>query len=325
MKSRQVVRQVRRLKSFRRALKAFSGTGHPTKVELQRHQLEREWNVILSAKGFGSRWSSWILAFELVPFVPLSLPDWAVLDLCIDITEMHCNLLCRQEASARKDSFRHRIKVDHDEGFLSLSYRILRGKSTPPLNEVPYEVEAVASLTRSTKGLSFLPVHGDSHFRCNSNATFGDATVHLHEFSDGKIRFTVLSGTVPAKGILRQQCCAMTTGEIQDAFNTFWARHWLRDSEEETQSGASWQSFVDQMSQAGFPNFLIFTLTWNPCHFGSMLSVVSNLEKPMALMVGGMMRSKNCLSPVFVILLLSLLRGLALASRSPLWRLKLLN
>ena len=47
----------------------------------------------------------------------------------------------------------------------------------------------------------------------------------------------------------------MTTGEIQDAFNTFWAQHWLRDSEEETRSGASWQSFVDQMSQAGFPQF----------------------------------------------------------------------
>ena len=70
-------------------------------------------------------------------------------------------------------------------------------------------------------------------------------------------KFASLCCLVPSlpKGILRQQCRAMTTGEIQDAFNTFWAQHWLRDSEEETRSGASWQSFVDQMSQAGFPQF----------------------------------------------------------------------
>ena len=74
-KSRQIVRQVRRLKSFRRALKSFSETGGPVKIEAQRHQLSREWNVFLMAKGFGSKWASWILAFELVPFVPVSFPS----------------------------------------------------------------------------------------------------------------------------------------------------------------------------------------------------------------------------------------------------------
>jgi len=80
-------------------------------------QLHREWHVILEAKGFGSRWSSWILSYELIPFVPLSLPENDYLELCVDITEMYCNLICRQESRAKHQSFRHRIKVDHEDGF----------------------------------------------------------------------------------------------------------------------------------------------------------------------------------------------------------------
>ena len=252
-KARQVVRQVRRLKSFRRALKAFSETGDPTRVEQQRIQIIREWSVILNAKGFGRRWASWILAFELIPFVLVSIPDIDILDLCIDVTEMHCNSLCRQEAAARRDTFRHRIKVDHDDGFLSLSYRILRGKSAPPLNEVPFEIESPASLVRSRKGDSFLRLDNMAEFRCNSVAKFGDATVKLLSQSGLDLKFSVVSGIVPAKGSLCQTCYAMTTCEIQDAFNAFWSKFWLRDDVPETQSGDPWRSFVTQMENVEFP------------------------------------------------------------------------
>ena len=252
-KARQVVRQVRRLKSSRGALKAFSETGDPIRVERQRLQITREWSVILNAKGFGSKWASWILAFELIPFVPVLIPNLDILDLCIEVTEMHCNSLCRQEAAARRDSFRHRIKVDHDDGFLSLSYRILRGKSAPPLNEVPFELESPASLVRSRKGDSVIRLKKMTQFRCDSVACFGEATVKLLSQSGLDLKFSVVSGIVPAKGCLRQTCYAMTTCEIQDAFNTFWSQYWLRDDISETQSGEHWSSFVEQMDNVGFP------------------------------------------------------------------------
>lgn len=122
------------------------------------------------------------------------------LDLCIDITEMHCNTVCRQEVSARRDSFRHSIKVDHDEGFLSLSYRIIRGNPAPPLNEVPFELPSPACLIRSRKGESFIRVSDKTQFRCESHAVFGDAVVKLIAQSEDKIRFSVVSGVIPAKG-----------------------------------------------------------------------------------------------------------------------------
>ena len=97
LKSRLVVKQVRRLKSFRRAYKAFSGTGDPLKVAVMEQQLKNESRVIFNAKGFGSRWASWILSYEVIPFVPIHLPDPELLDLCVDVTDMYCTLVCQQE------------------------------------------------------------------------------------------------------------------------------------------------------------------------------------------------------------------------------------
>ena len=156
LKSRLVVKQVPRLKSFQRSYKAFSQTGDPLKVAAQEMQLRNERTVILNAKGFASRWASWILSYELIPFVRLHLPDVELLDLCVDITEMYCNLVCRQESKSRYQSFRHRIQVDHDEGFLSMFCKIVRGSASPPLTEVPFEVSCEAALMRSCKGTSSL-------------------------------------------------------------------------------------------------------------------------------------------------------------------------
>ena len=155
-----------------------------------------------------SSWPRGLAANGLPGFWPLNLsllcryPSRVVtfLDLCIDITEMHCNTVCRQEVSARRDSFRHRIKVDHDEGFLSLSYRIIRGNPAPPLNEVPFELPSPACLIRSRKGESFIRVSDKTQFRCESHAVFGDAVVKLIAQSEDKIRFSVVSGVIPAKG-----------------------------------------------------------------------------------------------------------------------------
>ena len=70
------------------------GTGDRFKVAAMERQLKNEWRVILNAKGFGSRWASWILSLEVIPFVPLHLPDPDMLELCIDITERCIAIWC---------------------------------------------------------------------------------------------------------------------------------------------------------------------------------------------------------------------------------------
>ena len=129
----------------------------------------------------------------------------------------------------------------------------MRGTSPPPLHEVPYELVAEAKLLRSKKGDSLLQVLGDSCFQPNSDASFGDAVIRIPRQEGHNVKFSVVSGTVPAKGLLKQKRHAMTTCEVQDAFNSFWSQYWMRDSEEEAMSPEPWQPFVDQMDSVGFP------------------------------------------------------------------------
>eukprot|EP00435_Cladocopium_sp_Y103_P057297 s916_g19.t1 len=253
LKAKQVIRQVRRLKSFRRTYKVFSGTGDPEKATLLLRQLQYEWKIILHAKGFGRKWASWILAYELVPFVPIHLPDYDLLEICVDITEMYCNLICRQEARNRYQSFRNRIRVDQEDGFLSLSYRIVRGASSPPLHEVPISKSVEACLVRASKGNMSLKLANVVSFRMNAVAFFGDSEVFLtHQVSD-RVFFTTQAFNIPAKGLLVQDSVAMCTSDIQDEFNNFWAEFWLRDSVEEATAPHSWDSFVEEIERSGMP------------------------------------------------------------------------
>eukprot|EP00435_Cladocopium_sp_Y103_P050765 s2212_g15.t1 len=255
MKAKQVVRQVRRLKSFRRTYKALSNSGDPQKILQLQRQLQYEWKIILHAKGFGSRWASWILAYDLVPFVPIHLPDIELLDLCIDITEMHCNMICRQEARNRYQSFRHRIRVDQEDGFMSLSYRIVRGASTPPLYEVPISKSSAACLVRSSKGKMSLKLANSVSFRMNAVAWFDDFEVFLtHQFSD-RVFFTTQASNIPVQGCLTQETVAMSTVDIQEEFNHFWSEFWLRDSVSEATEPHVWSSFVEEIEQSGMPQY----------------------------------------------------------------------
>eukprot|EP00435_Cladocopium_sp_Y103_P010479 s2347_g2.t1 len=251
LKAKQSVRQVRRLKSFRRALKAFSDTGNPTLVASRRQQLQHEWNIILDAKGFGSKWSSWILSYELIPYIPCGIPDMNLLDLCVDITEMHCNLTCQQEARNRYQSFRQRIRVDHDDGFLSLSYKIVRGQSSPPLTEVPFEVSSPATLLRSRKNQMCMRLANDVSFHPGRAAFFGECEVKVIRQSGLTLYFSTTAHNLPTQADLTQKGIAMTTEEIQDAFNSFWHQFWLRDKVCETTSMDHWGSFVQEVLDSG--------------------------------------------------------------------------
>eukprot|EP00435_Cladocopium_sp_Y103_P004083 s4539_g1.t1 len=196
-------------------------------------QLKREWFVIWHARGFGSRWSAWLLSFEDVPFVPASIPDHASLDLFVDITEMYAKLVCSQEATSRYQHFRHRLRVDQEDGFSSLTYKIVKGSSSPPLCEVPYEISSKATLVRATKGSQALKLTTVKSFVMGKDAMFGDHTIQLVSQSNDKIFFQSETGGLPCTGILTQKNIAMTTQEIQSAFNEFWNVYWNRDSSEE--------------------------------------------------------------------------------------------
>ena len=151
-KNKQKVRQVRRIKSLLRALKSHCNRYDLASRVLPDQQLINEWQAIRSARGYGHRWDHWILAFDLIPYIPCDLPEYGYLELMGQITEWDCNVSCRYETTQRRANFQSQIKIDNAENFGKLTYRILKAKSNISLDEVPYQISTMAKLLRSTKG-----------------------------------------------------------------------------------------------------------------------------------------------------------------------------
>ena len=196
-----------------------------SKSALMRRQLSQEWFVIRKARGFGSRWSAWILSYEDVACMPLDLPTFDAIDLFVDITEMYANLVCRQEARARYHSFRQRIKVDQEHGFLSLSYKIVKMNTSPILTEVPFEVQRSAVLLRARKGSMALKINDPAPFVVNKSALYDGHPICIVKCDGLKVYFTSQSQNLPAEGSLVQKGIAMTVSQIQGAFNDFWSQY----------------------------------------------------------------------------------------------------
>ena len=118
LRSRLKVRQVRRLKSLVRRLKSLDlSPGQQDYKEDGMMAAQREWNAILNAKGYGNKWSNWILAFDVVAYLPTTVPDVETIDLVSQITEHDCNCACVEESRCRRNKFRASIQFDQEHDF----------------------------------------------------------------------------------------------------------------------------------------------------------------------------------------------------------------
>ena len=74
--------------------------------------------------------------------------------------------------------------------FLSVSYKIVRGSSAPPLHEVPFQVSTSASLVRSRVGHTLLKLERVVHFSVGCTAVFGEADIRILNQSGDKISWS---------------------------------------------------------------------------------------------------------------------------------------
>ena len=186
LKSRLRVRQVRRLKSLLRRLKSLRLHATMDTVFSGLLAVQREWDSIPSAKGYGNKWSNWILAFEVVAYLPLNVPDIDTLDSVTQITELDCNSACYDEARCRRDRFRATIQFDHEHDFSKLSYKIVKAKKTPQLQDVPVERQIHAKLLRSVKGSAALLMDSKLDIPQHAKLLFNEAELEFLGQSERK-------------------------------------------------------------------------------------------------------------------------------------------
>ena len=245
-------KQLRRLLSFQRALKA-TVSHDQRKIDL----LRTEWRCICRAKGFGRSWLWWIMAFEALPYRPIDIPDYNWLETAVAITKIDCDHAVHQEISNRQKSFRLALQFDKNDDFSRLTYKIVRGANSPSLNEVPACHSCNAALGRLVKGRLYLVIR-DSEvplFHLHSEAFFGDACILINSQDGPVIHFQLKSGALPSHGILKQEFIACSRDKLCKEFSKFWSPFWMRDSYDDQFDVDSCHSFQEEIDLAQLPDF----------------------------------------------------------------------
>ena len=256
LRSRLKVRQVRRLKSLVRRLKSLDSTfGQHGYREDGMMAAQKEWDAILSAKGYGNKWSNWILAFDAVAYLPMTVPDVETIDLVTQITEHDCNCACVEESRCRRNRFRASIQFDQEHDFSKLSYKIVKAKKTLQLCDVPIQRKVGAKLMRSRVGATALWLDEIIHIPSHSSLQFNDATLEFLEQQGQKIFFRHVSGRLGPTGTLCATFHAVTDGEILHEFEKFWKPYWQRDERQEQFQDETWEPFMRKMEQGFLPKF----------------------------------------------------------------------
>ena len=246
VRSRQKVKQVRRLQSLILNLKKTPFHCHDIN---RQHDILLEWNRIRSAPGYGRSWERWLLSFEVVEYVPVSLPhiDW--LENARSITELDAQTYSYIESNNRAKNTTLKIELDVTQGFSRFTYKYLQKPSNPPLRDIAVTWEAHGVLLRASKGTLSIKVQQFQPWRVCATATFGDCQIEILKIRQNILDIRVVEGTLPVAGTLQQKTHACTPQEISCAFRNFWSQYWLRDKYDEQFQDDSWQPVIDSLNE----------------------------------------------------------------------------
>ena len=228
LRSRQKIRQVRRISSLLHVLRKGGDLDSPS----ERVQgLLLEWDRICRAPGYGDAWYKWVLSYEAVAYIPMGLPSVELLDLMRQITKIDCDAHCTAEAQQRKSKQSFNLELDLSQGFSRASFRMIGKPPGEPLLDFKHQWSTGASLLRLHRGEVRLQLDDDLPWTCGKEAVFGDANVVILQVLRRHVVVKPTSGTLPSRGRLVQDAHVCTHREIDVAFRQFWSSFWLRDSE----------------------------------------------------------------------------------------------
>ena len=244
IKSKQKVKQVRRLQSLLRSMKNFFQVSHLPPEYDRFLQWRCEWQSILDGKGYGRSWSHWLLSFEPIEYVPSTVPKPHWLDVALQLTRHDAELTCQQESVVRNEAFRLRLQFDRTDNYMKNTYKMLKDKPFPPVSSVETEQTTVGRLRRSRKGSLFVEIN-DPTITFNREIFFGQACCEL-AFQKGAILCLAhSSGNVPTKALVSQKKYAMNNSDVSQAFQDFWSPFWNRDEYDDIVSDKPWESIID--------------------------------------------------------------------------------
>eukprot|EP00438_Fugacium_kawagutii_P016345 Skav208943 [mRNA] locus=scaffold1880:173413:178702:+ [translate_table: standard] len=262
------VKQCRRLRSLLKSYeKSFriDSACFPFPAAQFRHQFFGEWCAIRNAKGYGRAWCRWLLSFEVITFVSSDLPSFEDLQLYADLTIVDCDASCRQEALNRANVKKFLLQVDVKEGFLSSTYRMVKGKPSPKLDEVPMVFKARARLCRIMPGHPIqLQLETQCDFLVQQHAFFGEAKIYIISQSRDNVCIRLIEGVMPSSGDLVQERVSTSAQEVFCEFAKFWSPFWNRDEIDEQLDPEPWSDLLDLIEQTPLPLMQVDVILSDP-------------------------------------------------------------
>ena len=265
VKSRQKVRQVRRLRCLERLYRKYRLEDFPCdhwQFLPSYPDLILAWQAIRRANGYGHSWVHWLLQFDAITCVTVDLPSFDLLYCVRQITQYDADLYCTQEAKLRRQSMKHGLELDIQHRSGSEYYKRLKANEVRVLPGFPVHTCAQATIRRTSKGPVTLLIHQPVQFRLFAAARFGTATLRIMEQHDNHLSCQVLQGVVPSHGELIQEVYAFEVAEMAGPFAEYWSQYWSRDTSMEEETDHPWTSLLQSLCDR-IPPCAPLQVTWD--------------------------------------------------------------
>ena len=100
-------------------------------------QISNEWRAIINAQGYGKNWLHWVLQFECVQSVTMSIPSYDELHILAQLTKHDCNIECANEVNNRKQFNKRSFQIDFKESSGKMIYRRVKQHQSKTLTSLP--------------------------------------------------------------------------------------------------------------------------------------------------------------------------------------------
>ena len=249
VRSRQKVRQVRRLRCLQRlCTKQHDQEPMPISLVLSQ-ELHQLWKSIRLAPGYGRAWERWILQFEVIPAITVDTLNLDDLDNMLQITKYDSDMYCQYENKLRKTSNKHAAHLDQTQKSGSRLYRSLKAEENKILPGFPVTLECLATLRRSPKGVVHIIIHSPVYFQQYGKLIFGDAELLLLSQETNLLCAKLVSGICPTQALLRQHTFAYRANTMTEPFSKYWSQYWQRDTPSEELDDSNWRDIVTDLTR----------------------------------------------------------------------------
>ena len=255
VKLRMRVRQCRRVQTFLAGMRKFAGCAVPCDAQVQ--QLFREWEAIVNAKGYGRKFSHWVLSWDCVTVFPLDWPTLPWLADLLQLLQFDCTALAQAESTLRYRRFHYQIHEDATHGHSRQAFSKLRGPVKPSLSCVANVESQQATARVVHSGEVLFRVPRPCAYAAGREVRFCDSPGVVISARDDGVQVAFDEVPAAVEGCLTQTTHLVLASELHAGFRDYWSTFWLRDTADEARSLQSWTQFTSLLARLPAPKALV--------------------------------------------------------------------